>query len=63
MIYEYPLASISFLALSAMFEASIAYTFLAPAYAAKRDNMPEPHPTSITILSWKSALLLRMAFL
>ena len=35
----------------AMFDASIAYTFLAPAWAANSDNMPEPHPQSSTTLS------------
>ena len=40
--------SISFLAMSAMFEASTAYTCLAPACTAKCARMPVPVPTSNT---------------
>ena len=34
-----------------MLLASMAYTFLAPAWMAKKDRMPEPAPTSNT--TWK----------
>lgn len=49
-----PFALINFLAFSALLLASTAYTFFAPAYAANKDSMPLPAPTSITILSLKS---------
>lgn len=42
-------------------EASTAYTFRAPAWAAKNERIPEPAPTSRMILSLKSLILDRMA--
>jgi len=50
-MFSNPFALISFLADSAIFEASTAKTFLAPAYAAKRLRIPEPQPASKTTLS------------
>lgn len=63
MIFSNPFALISFLAFSALLLASIAYTFDAPAYAAKRDRIPLPAPTSITTLPLKSVGLFRIASL
>lgn len=46
---------------SAMADASTAYTRAAPACAANRDRMPDPAPTSTTVLPAKSAALSLMA--
>jgi hypothetical protein len=38
-----------------MADASTAYTRAAPAWAAKRERMPDPAPTSTTVAPAKSA--------
>ena len=57
-IWSKLLCLIKVIAISAISLASIAQTFFAPAYAAKIDKIPDPHPTSITILSLKSIAFL-----
>jgi len=49
------LAAQSAAAWSAMADASTAYTRAAPAWAAKRERMPDPAPTSTTVAPAKSA--------
>ena len=51
-----PFPAASFSARPAIPDASTAYTRLAPAFAAKKDRIPVPAPTSTTVLPSKSIL-------
>jgi len=58
-----PLSLTIWRACSAIEEHSMPTTRAAPAFAANRQRIPVPHPTSSTVLPLKRWRLLRMAFM